>query len=1171
MDQNAGLRMFVSDTIKLDKMDGMNFTRWKEKVKFLLTAFRVYNDLEGPQMGILTEEEQRKHDQDETLCRGYILKKYTSEKEGADKFITFKFFEFLMEDNVSILDQVHEFIILVPKFKNFNIEIPKNYWLGPSLPSYHPLGTITEINRCALQNFFTLDQIQKHLRIEEETRIREKNLNGASSFKVNCVDSGKNNKGNDNKRKGTWNSSKDNKKDKKSFSKVVCYKCGEKGHIKRYCKNPKKKNQNSNKKDESANAVKQVDTTEITAMVSEMNIGMIQELHIASVTITNDDWWYDSGATTHVCNNRDLFKTYKETEDRHEVMIGDNHTSKVIGSGNVEIQFTSRKKLILMNVLHVPNIRNNLVSSDRGGEYFSTEFSSYCESQGLIHQRTAPYTPQQNGVVEKKNRVLQDMINVMLVSASLPKNLWDEALLITCHVGDNENNVVNKIPVLLNIEDAPKTYKEAITSRNSAFWKEAIDDEMDSLVSSNTWKLSDLPLVRITSIRVLFALASIYSLPIHQMDVKTAFLNGDLDEEVYMKKPEGFVLHGHENKMKDINEVDIILEIKVKRHSGGYALNQCHYIDKIINKFQHLNIEEANTSYESFCKLVENDGRAIAQIEYAIEIDLGIMWFVGVILGFNYSRLSESRVIVVSTAASGNNSTFGVFFVSMAILISSLDQSNPLHLHANDSNGTPLIRLNLAGVENYRVWASAMKLDIQTKNKMGFITGTCVRTDYDGSNLLVEQRDRCNAVVLSWILGSLPQDVYLCHIFFDNVVVVWKELQETYDRVYGSIVLPGCVFKARAELIDHSKLLKHMQFLMSLDDIYQPIRRSLLTREILPEVNEAFMIVVIDSVTNQNMTNSIKNIIHLVHISDLKLTVGHPNDIVAKITHIGNLRLNNNVVLFDVLVVPEYCDLKRERVLRNGSEFAGLYMFAVDCDNFDVSNQILVKSVIRQNKLDILFLISDHKSAFLGKLIHLDVWGPYKVVRREGCRCLCFAAVVKGSDKFSQRSEKCVLIGYVSGKKAAYKLFSLENISVLYSRDIKFYETMFPYKMSNNESVKEHTEVSTLIFFDHFESKHATKTPLSPNDAEEGSPGRDGSVHQRTTTDQPRHDEVHSATPIDEQNLFEGKVGINVEVRSFQNNLLNAIEEVGPRRSQRSSKLPAKLNEFVLIIKSNID
>ncbi|GKA31619.1 zinc finger, CCHC-type containing protein [Tanacetum coccineum] len=47
---------------------------------------------------------------------------------------------------------------------------------------------------------------------------------------------------------------------------------------------------------------------------------------------------------------------------------------------------------------------------------------------------TAPYTPQQKGVAERKNRVLQDMVNALLVSANLSKNLWGEALLTACHV-----------------------------------------------------------------------------------------------------------------------------------------------------------------------------------------------------------------------------------------------------------------------------------------------------------------------------------------------------------------------------------------------------------------------------------------------------------------------------------------------------------------------------------------------------------------------------------------------------------------------------------------------------------------------------------------------------------------------------------------------------------------
>ena len=54
---------------------------------------------------------------------------------------------------------------------------------------------------------------------------------------------------------------------------------------------------------------------------------------------------------------------------------------------------------------------------------------------------------------------------------------------------------------------------------------------------------------RISSIRILIALASIHKLFIYQMDVKTAFLNGDLEEEIYMLQPEGCITLGLENKV----------------------------------------------------------------------------------------------------------------------------------------------------------------------------------------------------------------------------------------------------------------------------------------------------------------------------------------------------------------------------------------------------------------------------------------------------------------------------------------------------------------------------------------------------------------------------------------------------------------------------------------------
>ena len=54
---------------------------------------------------------------------------------------------------------------------------------------------------------------------------------------------------------------------------------------------------------------------------------------------------------------------------------------------------------------------------------------------------------------------------------------------------------------------------------------------------------------RITSIRLLIAIATIFYLKIHQIDVKTAFLNGDLEKEIYMNQPEGFVEPGQESKV----------------------------------------------------------------------------------------------------------------------------------------------------------------------------------------------------------------------------------------------------------------------------------------------------------------------------------------------------------------------------------------------------------------------------------------------------------------------------------------------------------------------------------------------------------------------------------------------------------------------------------------------
>ena len=66
--------------------------------------------------------------------------------------------------------------------------------------------------------------------------------------------------------------------------------------------------------------------------------------------------------------------------------------------------------------------------SDNGGEYTSTYFGSYLINEGIRHELTVPYTPEQNGVAERSNRTLMESVRAMLADSKLPHKFWAEAL-----------------------------------------------------------------------------------------------------------------------------------------------------------------------------------------------------------------------------------------------------------------------------------------------------------------------------------------------------------------------------------------------------------------------------------------------------------------------------------------------------------------------------------------------------------------------------------------------------------------------------------------------------------------------------------------------------------------------------------------------------------------------
>ncbi|URE42102.1 Retrotransposon protein [Musa troglodytarum] len=536
--------------------------------------------------------------------------KYQAKEEGTKKFLISKYFDYKFVDDKPILAQVHELQVIVNQLKAKKIELPEPFRVGAiiaKLPSSWK-GYRKKILHDSKN--ITLEKIQKHLRIEEESRMRDKSENYFSNIKANIVKQPKNsNKGKQNKENHLGP-----KRDQGKFKKPKsggCFVCGKPGHFVRYYEF--KKGQKSK-----VNSVEGDDN--IIATVSEVNaiFGKIF------------GWWYDTCATVHVCYDKTLFKTYREVTDGQEIQMGNEVRSKVIGKGNVELIFTSGKKVTLTNVLHVLGMSRNLVSgnllgepgiksvfesrklilsrngtfvgkgystegmvklsivdndsefnknvafvyivdscslwhdrlahirtstikrmikcslinyhfndlhkckicvkskmmkkpfksierhtnlldlihsdicelngmltrgdnryfitfiddmsrftyvyllkhkngafnafkaykaevenqlgkkikvlrSDRGGEYFSSEFNMFCEQHGIIHECSAPRTPEQNGLAERKNRTYLEMINAMLLYAKLSYNLWGEALLAACHISNRISSKKNKI------------------------------------------------------------------------------------------------------------------------------------------------------------------------------------------------------------------------------------------------------------------------------------------------------------------------------------------------------------------------------------------------------------------------------------------------------------------------------------------------------------------------------------------------------------------------------------------------------------------------------------------------------------------------------------------------------------------------------------------------------
>nr|GEZ48956.1 retrotransposon protein, putative, Ty1-copia subclass [Tanacetum cinerariifolium] len=224
--------------------------------------------------------------------------------------------------------------------------------------------------------------------------------------------------------------------------------------------------------------------------------------------------------------------------------------------------------------------------------------------------------------------------------------------------------------------EEPANYKAALLDPESEKWLNAMNVEMQSMKDNEVWVLVELPpngktvdskwlfkkktdmdgnvhiykarlvakdytqtpridyeetfspVADIRVIRILIAISAYYDYKIWQMDVKTAFLNGYLNEEVYMEQPEGFVNPKYPNipllqsvktylgkyfTLKDLGEAAYILGIKIYRDRSKRLISLCQsaYIEKILKRYCMKNSKRESIPMQEKLKLSKSQGASI--------------------------------------------------------------------------------------------------------------------------------------------------------------------------------------------------------------------------------------------------------------------------------------------------------------------------------------------------------------------------------------------------------------------------------------------------------------------------------------------------------------------------------------------------------------------------------
>ena len=200
-----------------------------------------------------------------------------------------------------------------------------------------------------------------------------------------------------------------------------------------------------------------------------------------------------------------------------------------------------------------------------------------------------------------------------------------------------------------------------------------------------------------------------------------------------------------------------------------------------------------------------------------------------------------------------------------------------LYLHHSDHPRVVLISQPLTK-DNYSTWSRAMIMAMNAKNKVSFINGSIPKPS-NSSEAELQQWNRCNAMVKSWILNSISKEISISVIYCKFAHEIWSELKERFSKVSSPYVfqiereihnivqdtmsvvtyftklkgfwdelsalcpIPSYSCGAMKEALQYQHRQRAMKFLMGLNESYSEIRGQILSMDPHPSVNQAYSLV----------------------------------------------------------------------------------------------------------------------------------------------------------------------------------------------------------------------------------------------------------------------------------------------------------------------------------------